>query len=236
MPKASLYKPPAQCRRRRFVAAVAMALVLPSASPAQDWQPASSRTDWSAPGAMITSFALSGSEGSAKPSRAKPVRAALPPGPEMDRLLSLIALAEVREGYDSVNLRARIKPPGRPSTLTLGQIFDWIDATPGQQHAIGRYQKIPKTLGRLVRIAGLERDTRFDAATQDMLARILVSEAGWTQFKKNQISRETFMDNLAKIWAGLPLASGRSAYHGFAGNKATITRAEYAAHMEEIFG
>ena len=44
------------------------------------------------------------------------------------------------------------------------------------------------------------------------------------------------MDNLARIWAGLPLPSGKSAYHGYAGNRATITRAFYAEQMGRIFG
>ena len=34
--------------------------------------------------------------------------------------------------------------------MTLDEIFAWIAATPGQPHAIGRYQFIPDTLRMLV--------------------------------------------------------------------------------------
>ena len=153
------------------------------------------------------------------------------------RLLDLIAHAEAgRAGYDAVHLSARIAPPARPSRLTLTQIFDWIEETPGQHHAIGRYQFIPATLARLVRDAGVDRDAVFSPALQDKLAGRLFVEAGYTDFLSGQLSRSAFMDELAKVWAGLPLASGLSAYDKYAGNRATVTRADYARHIASIFG
>jgi len=44
------------------------------------------------------------------------------------------------------------------------------------------------------------------------------------------------MDNLALIWAGLPQADGRSAYHGYAGNRATITRTRFEQLFLGVFG
>ena len=55
-----------------------------------------------------------------------------------------------RVGYDAVQHGAAIKPPKRPTDMTIGEIYDWITATPGQPHAIGRYQFIPDTLRRVV--------------------------------------------------------------------------------------
>ena len=43
------------------------------------------------------------------------------------------------------------------------------------------------------------------------------------------------MHNLARIWAGLPLPNGRSFYQGFAGNRATMSWAEFNGGMEAIW-
>ncbi len=152
------------------------------------------------------------------------------------RLLDLIASAEAgREGYDAVVWAAKIPPPGRPTDLTIGEIYQWIAATPNQHHAIGRYQFIPQTLRRLVRITGAGPDQRFTPAYQDQLASILLEEAGFHRFKSRELGRVAFMNNLAKIWAGLPNASGRSHYHGIAGNRATMSWARFDAEMATIF-
>lgn len=152
------------------------------------------------------------------------------------RLLDLIAEAEAGPaGYNAVQYGAVIRPPDLPSRMTIAQINAWIEATPGQPHAIGRYQFIPATLRRLVRKAGLSPTATFGPRVQDRLAHELLAEAGIGAFGRGEITREVFMLNLAKIWAGLPTASGKSYYHGYAGNAATMTWARYAATMAEIF-
>jgi muramidase (phage lysozyme) len=119
--------------------------------------------------------------------------------------------------------------------MTIGEIYRWIDRTPGQPHAIGRYQFIPSTLRSLVRQAGLSNNDRFTSAVQDGLADILLVDAGFNAFKKGKISRHRFMENLARIWAGFPTSNGRSYYHGYAGNKAVISWNEFDAVMKKIF-
>jgi muramidase (phage lysozyme) len=119
--------------------------------------------------------------------------------------------------------------------MTVGEVYDWIKATPRQHHAIGRYQFIPKTLRRLVRITGAGRDQPFTPAYQDQLADILLAEAGIHRYHAREIGRVSFMNNLAKIWAGFPNSSGRSHYHGFAGNKATMTWAQFSQEMAAIY-
>lgn len=152
------------------------------------------------------------------------------------RLLTLIASAEAGSaGYDAVQYGARIRPSALPTQMTLGQIKAWIDATPGQPHAIGRYQFIPDTLARLVRDQGLTPDTRFSPEVQDQLAYRLLQDAGISRFRSGDLGREQFMRNLARIWAGLPLPSGQSHYQGYAGNKATITWDTFEAGMARIF-
>ena len=82
---------------------------------------------------------------------------------------------------------------------------------------------------------GLQATTRYDRLTQDLIATFLIREAGYEDFRAGRLSRGGFMDNLAKVWAGLPNASGRSHYHGYAGNRATGSRAEFEQVMAVIF-
>jgi muramidase (phage lysozyme) len=156
---------------------------------------------------------------------------------EIARLLDLIAKAEAgRKGYDAVQYGARVKTPRSPTQMTIQDIYTWISDTPRQPHAIGRYQFIPKTLRRLVKAEKLPLTTRFSTDVQDRLALRLLNEAGLRRFQAGDLPRAAFMNNLAKIWAGLPTSSGRSHYHGFAGNKATMKRDYFDRQMRSIFG
>ncbi|WP_341368649.1 hypothetical protein [Yoonia sp. BS5-3] len=139
-----------------------------------------------------------------------------------------------RDGYDAVQHGARIKPTKPPTQMTLAEIFAWIEATPGQPHAIGRYQFIPDTLARVVHQVGARPQDRFSPAMQDRLADVLLDDAGFADFMAGQLSQERFMNNLAAIWAGLPSTSGRSKYHGVAGNRATVTLAYFRAEIAKI--
>lgn len=156
-------------------------------------------------------------------------------GSKAARLHDLIARAEAGTmGYDAVQHGARIKPPKPPTDMILQEIYDWITATPGQPHAIGRYQFIPATLRHSANRLDLPPETRFSPAVQDKLADLLLADAGFSKAKRGEIPPETFMLNLAKIWAGLPLPSGRSYYEGYAGNKATMDYEVYAQTVREI--
>ncbi len=157
-------------------------------------------------------------------------------GSTVDRIRHLIAVAEAGPaGYDAVQHGAKVRPPRRPTAMTVAEIYAWIDATPGQPHAIGRYQFIPATLRRLVTKTGVHPGEVFGARVQDKLADALLAEAGLNAVHRGEISRHQFMRNLAKIWAGLPLQNGQSYYHGYAGNKATMSWAQFDAEMARIF-
>ena len=154
----------------------------------------------------------------------------------LSNLRSLIASAEAGAGgYDAVAYGADVPPPAQASKMRLGEVRAWVQATPGQNHAIGRYQVIPKTFERLVKATGSSEDATFDAKLQDRWANVLIEEAGYSAFLAGEISPGAFMDRLAHIWAGLPLGDGRSAYEGIAGNRATISRAAYARGIAQIF-
>lgn len=152
------------------------------------------------------------------------------------RIRALIGRAESpRDGYDAVQHGATRRPAKKPTQMTLGEIFAWIDATPGQPHAIGYYQFIPSTLASLVTELDLGPEVIFTPAVQDRLADILLADAGIYELRAGEITRQRFMNNLARIWAGLPTTSGKSHYHGYAGNKATISWAEFDRAMAEVF-
>jgi muramidase (phage lysozyme) len=156
--------------------------------------------------------------------------------PHAEMIRHVIAHAEAgAAGYDAVQYGAKRKPAGAPTQMTLGEIFAWIKATPGQPHAIGRYQFIPSTLARLVEIAGASPQERFSPEMQDRLADILLQEAGLDAYRSGRMSQRSFMNNLAKIWAGLPNSSGRSHYDGYAGNSATMTWDRFESEMTRIF-
>jgi muramidase (phage lysozyme) len=173
------------------------------------------------------------------PHAAQPGAAAAPGGAAargVRGLMALIAEAEAGPaGYDAVVWSARVKPPKAPTAMTLAEIERWIDDTPGQNHAIGRYQFIPKTLRWLVARAGIAPHQRFSPQLQDRLAYMLLQDAGLDAFLRGALGRTAFMNRLAKTWAGLPTSSGKSHYHGFAGNKATMTWARFDAQMQRIF-
>ena len=137
-------------------------------------------------------------------------------------------------GYDAVQHGASIKPDKPPTQMTIGEIFDWIAATPGQPHAIGRYQFIPDTLTYVVAQTGARASDLFTPQMQDQLADVLLIDAGLPAFMAGDLSQRGFMNNLAGIWAGLPTTSGRSKYHGIAGNRATVTLAYFQSEIAKI--
>ncbi|MES0864814.1 hypothetical protein ABLN87_20885 [Ruegeria sp. SCPT10] len=161
----------------------------------------------------------------------------LPKGTEVDQLYALIEFAESpRAGYDAIHHSAKKLTAKRPTQMTLGEIKTWIRATPGQHHAIGRFQVIPSTLASLQRRLRLPDSAVFNKTTQNKMAGVLLYDAGYQDFVAGDLTLFRFMDNLALIWAGFPKANGKSHYHGYAGNRATVTRAFFEKQMVKIFG
>lgn len=157
-------------------------------------------------------------------------------GSGVEGLRAIIGSAESRrDGYDAVQHGARVKPGKKPTQMTLAEIYDWIAATPGQPHAIGRYQFIPVTLKRVAAKVGASPDARFSPQMQDRLADVLLAEAGFHRFRSGDLGRVAFMNNLAKIWAGLPNSTGKSHYEGYAGNAASMTWGRFDAAMRQVF-
>lgn len=150
------------------------------------------------------------------------VQASAAPGTTTD-ILALVRALE-SGGYDDYERRIPVEPPKPLTRMTIAEVLDWqarVRDAGAPSTAAGGYQVIRATLDRLVRRHGLDRDALFDAAMQDRLARLLISECG----EAGPPARHPrFADCLAGIWAALPLTSGpqrgRSAYQGIAGNRA----------------
>lgn len=160
----------------------------------------------------------------------------VPEATPIANLRNLIAHAEAGAGeYDAVQVGASVRPAVLPTSMTLDEIRAWVAASPGQPHAIGRYQFIPATFERLAGSTALSGDVIFDPELQDRWANVLILEAGYADFVSGRLTPDAFMDNLAAVWAGLPVASGLSAYDGIAGNHATISRAAYTRALTAIF-
>lgn len=240
------------------VLTITTVMVAPCPSSAEAWQSGSSfsKTDArSVPGegssflqasAQVEGSSFAGASATSnfdlKPAKsARPGSAFIMPADrdEFVRLRALISHAESRRlGYDDYHGSggaAQIPPPKRPRDMSISEIFAWVQSSPGQQHAIGRYQIIPSTLTRLVDRAGIALETRFDEKIQDALANLLILDAGYIELKEGKKPLAAFMDDVARIWAGFPLASGLSAYNGTAGNKATVSREFYSEQMAQIF-
>ncbi len=203
---------------------------LPKASSTKlgDWISMGTSDDWEA----LDSFER-GAPGKPPP-RLSSFR--LPKGSEVVQLYALIEFAESpKAGYDAIHHSATRLTSKPPTQMSFGEIKSWVRATPGQHHAIGRYQIIPSTFVNLQVRLGLPDTTTFSKAVQDKMAAVLLADAGYHEFMAKEISQERFMDNLALTWAGLPKAGGKSHYHGYAGNRATVTRAFYRRQMTAIF-
>lgn len=184
---------------------------------------------------LVRTLLMGGVDRSASESQQQAQKPALSDIEAFYAMLDLIAEAESTPyGYDAVNTRSTVPPPKPPSQMTLAEIEAWTAATPRQQHAIGRYQIIPATLQMLRTELKLKPTALFDPGVQDRMAERLLNQAGFEDFLTGKVEPGAFMDAAALIWAGLPLESGLSAYDGFNGNRATITRAAYQRRIDEI--
>jgi hypothetical protein len=138
-------------------------------------------------------------------------------------LLDLIASHESGGNYNSAYEGSKIKPPKPLTEMTVQQVMDWQNQSVhagSASSAAGRYQIIGGTLRGLVKDMGIDPNTtKFDQATQDKMATVLMQRRGLDKFMKGEMSQADFMKNLALEWASLPKDnSGRAAYGGVATN------------------
>jgi hypothetical protein len=150
-------------------------------------------------------------------------------------LLAFIRSAEVSSTPASYNTTFHgfpKKPPKPLTEMTLGEVLAFQKSAPKTKStAMGAYQILHATLDDLMKRHGLGDSLIFSPATQDRLARLLISDC--SAARKDGTTR--FGNCLTGIWAALPLLSGpnkgHSKYRGIAGNKARVTTDQFLAAL-----
>lgn len=100
--------------------------------------------------------------------------------------------------------------------------------------AFGAVQVMKKTLQGLVKNGVVAPDQKMDQATQDKIGLALMKEAGYDDWKAGKLSDNVFADNLASIWASLPVKGGKSKYEADGVNKARVTRGQVLALLDDL--
>ena len=108
--------------------------------------------------------------------------------------------------------------------MTISEVMQLQQQMQGnyQSTAVGKYQIIKGTLEGLVNKLNLDPSTKFNSATQDMLAAELIKEKGYDKYQSGALSKEQFLASLAHTWAGLPVGPQGGYYDNTPGNKAGI--------------
>jgi hypothetical protein len=162
-------------------------------------------------------------------------------------ILNLIGQAESRgsgdyNAYNRGTIGSRVLPANESINFSNMKISELqrrqslpID-NPERIFAAGRYQIIPSTLNENLRRAGISSDSFFSPEIQDRLAVQLLIYAGLNRYKTGNISKEIFGNNIARIWAGLPVISGPRAGFSFYGgaNRSNVSVAAVNNSIEVI--
>lgn len=171
------------------------------------------------------------------------------PGPSMGlgALLGLIGGVEAPQGYDQVygGIRASDQPPRPLTTMTVNEVLAWQDSIDARypSEAAGRYQVLEDTLRGLVRDRKVSGSARFDRATQDQIAVLLMERRGLNDYRSGRISSERFAQKLSQEWASLPAmtvdrkgrrATGQSYYAGDGLNKSHVSQSAILAAVRSI--
>jgi hypothetical protein len=103
---------------------------------------------------------------------------------------------------------------------------------------VGGIQIIKGTLKDTVRDMGISEDTVFNVDTQNALATYLMTKEGYGQFLDGTLSHKDFANNLATVWAALPLTTGprlgESYYRSTGSNNARIAPVEMLTSLYMI--
>jgi muramidase (phage lysozyme) len=177
-----------------------------------------------APAAPAAAPASSGGKGGAAPAVTGP-----PTSFSVDKLLNYIGMKEARGQY---NMLVGGKTKSDLTTMSVADVQKFQNTMIKNGHettAVGKYQMLYDTLAGLVRNGVLKPGDIFNSSTQDRAAIALLKEKGMDSYVSGKLSKEEFADRVARVWASMPLGSGRGAYDGVGSNKAIGSRADYLA-------
>lgn len=155
---------------------------------------------------------------------------------KVGEVLNLIARYESRGNYNII-LGGQVVP--ELTQMTLAQVYDFqrnMVRGGKESSAVGRYQYIRSSLEMVANQMGLDPNkTVFDPKTQDAIAIYdLRRRAKMDSWLNGQLSDEQFLNNVAKIWAGIPTVSGGSYYAGVGSNRAGTTAQSALATLQNI--
>lgn len=149
-------------------------------------------------------------------------------------LKSVIRTGEASGNYDAVFGHPAKEFPLQK--MTVGEVMGLqrtLKTNGSPSTAAGAYQIIGPTLAGLVKEGVVKPDDLFDSKTQDKLADALLTRRGLADFQSGKMSKEAFLNSLAKEWAALPTTEGRSFYAGDGLNKSTISLPKALASLAE---
>ena len=147
----------------------------------------------------------------------------------VNKLLNYIGMKEARGQYDML---VGGKTKSDLTSMSVADVMKFQGTMIKNGHettAVGKYQILYDTLAGLVRNGVLKPGDMFNSGTQDRAAIALLKEKGMDAYVSGKMSKEQFADRVARVWASMPLASGKGAYDGVGSNKAIGSRAEYLA-------
>ena len=89
--------------------------------------------------------------------------------------------------------------------------------------AAGRYQILKGTLSEAINALQIDPSiTKFDQAVQDRLADYLLRRRGYDDYQSGKLTKEQFLRNLSKEFAGLPATPAGGTYYNNGLNKANV--------------
>jgi hypothetical protein len=129
-------------------------------------------------------------------------------GAGVGSLLDLIGRHESGGDYNRVwgGIRREDYPAQALTSMTVGQVLAWQDSIDHKYNseAAGKYQIMEDTLRDLVRGNKVSVLAKFDSATQDEIAVLLMERRGLGAYRAGRISGAEFGQRLSMEWARFP--------------------------------
>lgn len=154
---------------------------------------------------------------------------------KVGELLNFIARYESRGNY---NVVFGMKPDPKLTSMTIADVLNLQDQhvrSGSRSSAAGRYQYIRKTLRDTIAQMGINPSkTLYNETTQDSIAIFTLRSIGLDNWLSGAQSDAQFLNRVAKIWAGIPTATGGGVYDGDGLNKAGTTSQNALMALQNI--
>jgi len=143
---------------------------------------------------------------------------------KVGQLLDFIARYESGGNYQIILGGKTINGLTKATIDDVFKLQDAMRAKGMESTAVGRYQYIKSTLEGTAKQMGLDTSKAvFDEKTQDAIATHTLRTIGLDQWLAGTMDDGTFLNKVARIWAGIPTTGGKSFYDKVGSNKAGTT-------------